>query len=258
MIDLHCHVLPGIDDGPATLKDAVALGRAQEELGVTTVVATPHVSWDFPEVTAAVIARGVAEVNAAFAREGIAVTVVAGAEVALTRAVELSDAELAELRLGAGPWLLLEPPHSPAATAGTEAAIVSLLHRGHHLVIAHPERCPAFLTNRVALERLVHGGALTSLTAGALTGRFGRDARRYAVGLIADGLAHDVASDAHGPQLRRPPGMAADVEDAGYGALTDWLCRAVPEAIIAGTALPSRPAVEPPRRGTLARLLKRA
>ena len=258
MIDLHCHVLPGIDDGPATLEDALALGRAQEALGITTIVATPHVSWDFPEVTAAVIARGVAEVNAAFAREGIAVTVTAGAEVALTRAVELSDAELDALCLGAGQWLLLEPPHSPAATAGTEAAIVSLLHRGHQLVIAHPERCPAFLSNRAALERLVNGGALTSLTAGALTGRFGRDARRYAVGMIADGLAHDVASDAHGISPRRPPGMAAELDEAGYGGLTDWLCRGVPDAIIAGSALPARPAVEPPRRGPLARLLKRA
>jgi protein-tyrosine phosphatase len=249
VIDLHCHVLPGLDDGPATLADALDLGRAQQTAGVTTVVATPHVGWDFPGVTAQRIAEAVAEVNGAFARHGIGVAVVAGAEVALTRAIELRDDELAALRLGGGPWLLLEPPHAPAGAPGTEAAIASLLHRGHRLVIAHPERCPAFLGDRAALERLVAGGALTSLTASALTGRFGRDARRFAAGLVEDGLAHDVASDAHGVSARRPPGMAEHVDGAGFGALTQWLCRAMPAAILAGDALPAPPEVEAPARG---------
>jgi protein-tyrosine phosphatase len=259
VIDLHCHVLPGIDDGPRAMEDAVALGRAQEQLGVTTVVATPHVSWDYPHVEADLIAEGVEAVNAAFAAEGLGVRVLPGAEVALTRAVELSDEELGELTLGGGPWLLLEPPHSPAAVAGTESAIVSLMHRGHQLVIAHPERCPAFLTDRPALERLVGAGALTSLTAGSLIGRFGRDIKRYATGLVADGLTHDIASDAHGASQRRPPGMAAEMEESGFGGLTDWLCRSAPEAILDGSPLPPRPDVDLPRRGgALARLLRRA
>jgi protein-tyrosine phosphatase len=240
VIDLHCHVLPGIDDGPATMEEAIALGRAQEMLGVRTIVATPHVSYEWPEVTAALIAEGV--------------------EVALTRAGDLSDDELTALRLGSGPWLLLEPPFSPAGSTGAHAAIVGLMHRGHRLVLAHPERSPLFLRDRALLEQLVASGALCSVTAGALVGRFGRDVQRFALGLMADGLVHDIASDAHGSGLRRPPGVGGPVDDAGYAELRDWLCSGVPGAIIAGEPLPPRPAATapPPRPRGLARLLRRA
>jgi protein-tyrosine phosphatase len=258
MIDLHCHVLPGIDDGPATMEAALALGRAQEALGVTAIVATPHVDWDWPANDAAHIAAAVASVNEAFAEAGIGVEVLPGAEVALTRAVELSDEELAGLRLGGGPWLLLEPPFSPGASAGAHTAIVSLLHREHRLVIAHPERSPLFLGDRALLEQLVASGALVSITASALTGRFGRDAKRFALGLLADGLVHDVASDAHGTSARRPPGMAEHLEATAYAGLTEWLCRDVPRAIVDGGPLPPRPTVDAPRRGALSRLLRRA
>jgi protein-tyrosine phosphatase len=258
MIDLHCHVLPGIDDGPATIEETLALGRAQEALGVTTIVATPHVHWDYPENDAARIAELVAQVNGAFAAEGIGVRVLPGAEVALTRAVDLSDDELAALRLGGGPWLLLEPPFSPAATAGAHAAISSLLHRGHRLVIAHPERSPLFLADGALLEQLVASGALVSITAGALTGRFGRDAKRFALRLLADGQVHDVASDAHGAGERRPPGMAEHLAAVGYTELTDHLCREIPQAILDGTPVPPRRAIPAPKRAALSRLLRRA
>jgi protein-tyrosine phosphatase len=259
VIDLHCHVLPGIDDGPKTMRDSLALCRQQAQLGIRTVVATPHVNWDWPGNTPAVIAGLVVEVNAALAQEGIDVEVLPGAEVALTRAIELSDDELRQLRLGGGPWLLLEPPHSPAAGAGAEASIVSLLHRGHRLLIAHPERCPAFLADREGLERLVMGGALCSITASALTGRFGRDVKKFAVGMLEDGLVHNVASDAHGPDLRRAPGLAEHLQEAGYGDLAPWLCQDVPRALLDDATPPPRPARDGGRRrGGLSRLLRRA
>ena len=102
MIDLHCHVLPGIDDGPATLDEALALVRQAGADGITTIAATPHVDWTYT-VDAAAVAAGVAEVQAALDAAGIDVRLVAGAEVALTRAADLSAAELAALRLGGGP-----------------------------------------------------------------------------------------------------------------------------------------------------------
>jgi protein-tyrosine phosphatase len=239
VIDLHCHVLPGVDDGPATLEDAITLARSQVELGVTTIVATPHVSWDYPDVSAAIIDERVAELNAALEGAAVPVTVVAGAEVALTRAIDMSDEELGQLRLGAGPWLLVEPPFSPGA-GGLEAAFSSLAHRGHRMVIAHPERCPSFLSDRSLLERLIAAGALSAITAGALVGRFGREPRRFALGLVADGLTHVVASDAHGVNPRRPPGLAEETHTVGPDGLVDWLCRAVPEAIITGAEIPER------------------
>ena len=75
--------------------------------------------------------------------------------------------------------------------------------RGTDCAWCTAERCPAFLTDREVLERLVTGGALCSITASALTGRFGRDVKRFALDLVADGMVHNAASDAHGPSLRR-------------------------------------------------------
>jgi protein-tyrosine phosphatase len=260
VIDLHCHALPGIDDGPATLDEAVALGRGQEEAGVRTVVATPHVDWDWPDNDAARIAELVPRVNAALRDAGIAVEILRGAEVALTRAVDLDDVELAALRLGGGPWLLVEPPLRPAPPAGVTAALSALAARGHRILIAHPERCPAFQRDPDALVGLVAGGMRCSVTATALTGRFGREPQRFANELLAAGLVHDVASDAHGPRHRRPPGLASPLRQAGLAAEEiDWYCESAPRALLGGSPLPPRPTVPAavPARG-LRRLLRRA
>jgi protein-tyrosine phosphatase len=259
VIDLHPHILPGIDDGPATIEDALALARAAVAGGTATIVATPHVSWDWTENTAARIAEKVDEVNAVLRDEGIDLEVRPGAEVALTRALDLSDDELRALRLGGGPWLLLECPLSPVA-AGVEAGIEALRARGHeHIVLAHPERIPAFQRDPEMLTRLVATGALTSITASAFVGRFGKDVQRFARRLTAEGLVHDVASDAHGV-TGRPPEVRAPLEEAGFGPEhIDWFARAVPLAILDGTNLPFAPVMppEPPRGGVLGRLLGR-
>jgi protein-tyrosine phosphatase len=93
------------------------------------------------------------------------------------------------------------------------------------------------------LERLVDGGALTSVTAGSLDGRFGRSARAFALGLIRDGIVHNVASDAH-DETRRPPSIALELGRSGLGGLVNWLTEGVPAAILGGDDLPPRPTVE--------------
>ena len=253
-IDLHCHVLPGIDDGPSTMVEALDLVRDQQGAGVSTILATSHVSYDWPANDAAVIARKVAAVRAAVDAEGLGVRIESGAEVALTRAVELDDAELARLRLGNGPWMLLEPPHVPVAGSALESVAVTLMHRGHRLVIAHPERCATFLGDRAVLERLVAGGAVCSLTASSLTGSFGRTVQSFAMGLVADGLAHNVASDAHGGSRSRTAGMGEHVRAAGLEPLEEWMTVEVPQAILSGNDLPPRPPFVVPQGGRLARL----
>ena len=258
MIDLHCHALPGIDDGPATLDDAIALARAQERAGVRVVAATPHVDWGWPENDAARIAGLVGELNGALREGGVAVEVVMGAEVALTRAADLDDDELCALRLGGGPWLLVEPPLGPAPAAGVVAALQTLATRGHQILIAHPERCPVFLRHPEAIEDLVAGGMRCSLTASALTGRFGREPRRFAHDLVRRGLAHDIASDAHGAGDRRPPGLAEPLREAGLADVAAWYCEAAPRAILDGAPLPERPPPPAAGGGTLRRLLRRA
>jgi protein-tyrosine phosphatase len=259
VIDLHCHVLPGIDDGPPSLEDALALARAAAEAGTKTIVATPHVSWDWPENDAARIAAAVDAVNTELLAQGIDLEVRPGAEVAMTRAADLTEEELRALHLGGGPYLLVECPHSPAAS-GFEGLLSALAHAGHGIVLAHPERCPAFHRDRTTLERLVGNGMLSSITAGSLSGRFGRQVRTFAHEMLRDGLVHNVASDAH-DLTRRPPGTDAILAQEGLGDGTDWLTRQVPLAVLDGGRVPPPPVMTLPeteRGGLLGRLFRRA
>ena len=238
MIDLHFHLLPGIDDGPRDLDAAVALARAAASAGVDTIVATPHVSWDWQN-TPWTIADSARRMDAHLAQLAIPIRVRAGAEIALTRALDLHDEELRRLSLGGGPWLLIEPPHVSAAI-GIEAVLMQLHRRGHRIVLAHVERCPAFIADVNMLDRLVQAGMLASMTAGSLVGRFGRTVQRFAQRLVTSGLIHNVASDAHDCN-RRPPGLSQELASAGLRDQTAWLTEDVPAAVLAGSDIPPAP-----------------
>lgn len=247
MIDLHCHVLPGIDDGPTTIEQSLELVRAAALAGTETIVATSHASAHYPN-GAETIHRLVSELRERLRREDIAVAIEPGAEVAMTHVEAIDPTELCRLRLGGGPWLLLEPPFLPVVL-GIERTVATLREHGHQIVLAHPERCPAFHRDPDLLRKLVAGGVLTSITAGALVGRFGKPVRRFASRLLAEGLVHNVASDAHDSR-RRPPGIAAELDRAGLGGLAGWLTVDVPTAMLAGGEIPPRPSRGAARRGT--------
>ena len=239
MIDLHCHALPGIDDGPETIADAVALVRAAAAAGTHTIVATPHVNRLYAN-SAATIAACMENLNEHLASAGIAVEVRPGAEIALTRIAGIDPEQLARLGLGGGPWLLVEPPFTPVA-GNLDALLLDVQRQGHRVVIAHPERCAAMRRDPKMLGSLVRAGMLTSVTAASLVGSFGDEARRFALALAREELLHNVASDAH-DHSARPPGMAAELDRAGLGGLAQWLTQAVPAAILDGEdAIPRRP-----------------
>jgi protein-tyrosine phosphatase len=250
LIDLHCHVLPGIDDGPDTTAASVELARAAAQAGTRTIVATPHVSPSYDN-DSATIARLVQEVNEAIAEARIELDVLAGAEIAMTRATDLDPGELSALTLGGGGWLLIECPFS-STVAGLDALILELQDNDHGVVLAHPERCPAFQRDPRLLESLVQGGGvLTSITAGSLVGRFGGTVKRFADRLIDAEMVHNVASDAHSAGERRP-GIAEELSQAGLDPLAEWLTAEVPAAVLAGAEqIPPRPLVSL-RRGDTA------
>jgi protein-tyrosine phosphatase len=251
VIDLHCHVLPGIDDGPATIEQSVELARAAAQAGISRLVATPHVNATYG-TDAATIAALVGQLNAKLREEGVDLEVLPGAEVALTHIAELAPEQLALLGLGGSGWLLLEPPFAPVAP-GLEDLVLAVCREGWHVVLAHPERCPALHRDRAAIESLAAHGVLMSVTAGSLTGQFGSEVKRFTLGLARDGLIHNVTSDAHDTE-RRPPGLTDAIERSGLAALGDWLTRDVPTAILSDAAIPPRPvraaiaSAEPRRR----------
>ncbi|ADB53694.1 tyrosine-protein phosphatase [Conexibacter woesei] len=241
MIDLHCHLLPAIDDGPADLGGALTLAQAQVDAGIRTVAVTPHVSPAVP-TDAAVIERGVEELRVALRAAAIPLEITTGAEIDVRSAAEMDDDGLLRLALGGGPWLLLEAPLTPGLLL--EPILSTLLVRGHSVLLAHPERSPVLQRDPTAVRRLVAQGVLMQLTTGGLGGQFGRDVQRFAEQLVDDGLVHNVASDAHNTH-RRPPGLREPLERAGLGEHVAAWCQDAPAALLAGE-LP--PAIPPARR----------
>jgi protein-tyrosine phosphatase len=254
MIDLHCHILPGIDDGPPTIEEALELTRAAARTGVTMMVATPHVSPRYQN-DAELIADGVALLKAGLVDAGVRLDVRPGAEIAITRIADLGEGELDRLTLDGGPWLLIESPFKTPVD-NLPAVLGAIQRQGHSIILAHPERCPGFHRRPDILEALVHDqGILSSVTAGSLVGQFSREVQRFVLWMAERGLIHNVASDAH-DCVRRPPGIAEAMAQAGLGAHIELLTVLVPQAILTGTQLPdvptallpSRPARRPWRR----------
>lgn len=244
MIDLHCHLLPAVDDGPATTADALLLARAQAAAGVTRAATTPHVGWGWPTRPQEITER-VQELRALLAAQDVPFDVVAGAEIQSSIALDIADDELGALGIGGGDWLLIEPPMGGSAV-GLDRVIFELQTRGHRVLLAHPERCSGLQHDVALLERIVAGGTLTQVTAGALGGRFGSTVKRFALDIIGRGLVHCIASDAH-DTVRRPPGMRAELGEAGLGDGLAWWCEQVPRAILDGGPIPRPPEPWPPR-----------
>jgi protein-tyrosine phosphatase len=249
VIDLHCHVIPALDDGPVTIEDSVDLCRAAFSAGTTAIIATPHVSWDYPAVDAPTIDAGVAEVRAALRETSTAVDVAAGAEIALSRVGDISDGDVALLRLGDGPYSLIECPHQGGAASAIREMLCQFARRGHSIVLAHPERCPVFQSNPRLLPALTATGMLSCITARSLTGDFGSRARAYAWELLASGDVHAIASDAH-DVVGRPPDLAETLDRAGLSdSQIEYFAFSSPQAIIDGAPVPRPPqAVEKPSR----------
>jgi protein-tyrosine phosphatase len=200
------------------------------------VVATPHVSELYPN-RADTIRAAVVEVCVGLAARGVVLDVLPGAEVTIEAAMALPDEELRKLCLAGGSWLLVESPLSPSA-GDFDVGLATLRARGFQLILAHPERCPAFQRDPQRVMRNVAAGDLCSVTAGAMAGRFGRTVRHFTQQLLQQGMVHDVASDAH--DLRgRPPGLlegfaAMEATLPGVSENIAWHTQDVPAAIIAG------------------------
>ena len=240
MIDLHAHILPGVDDGPATLDEACALARAAVLDGIRVMAATPHVRSDYPTAPARMEA-GVVEVRAALAAERIPLDVLSGAEIALDMLPDLTDDDLRRLGLGGNPrYLLLETPYV-GWPPGIAQIFFQLQVRGFRIVLAHPERNGEVQARPELVRPLVEAGALMQVTAASLDGRLGTRPQRTALRLIQMGCAHLLASDAHAPAVRRV-GMTAATDAIHNPALADWLSADVPDAIVTDTSVPERPA----------------
>ena len=254
MIDLHSHILPGLDDGAHDLDESLAIARSMADDGVRVVAATPHVRDDYP-TTPEAMSEALARVSAAVSQAGIEIDVRGGGEVALDRLERLDPEALARFGLGGNPRLVLleYPYYGQPLSLARECARLRL--QGVVPVIAHPERNQTVQERPVDLEGLVRAGAVIQLTAASVDGRLGRAAADCARRLLEFELAHLIASDAHAPGVRQA-GLSGAAKAVGGGELAEWLTYTVPAALLAGEELPPRPA-GPRRRSGLLRRIRR-
>jgi protein-tyrosine phosphatase len=235
VIDLHSHVLPGLDDGAENLDEAVAMCRAAAADGTRVLAATPHVRADYP-TTADAMEAALSELQAAV---GDIVRLVPGGELDLNE-LHRPPEELARFGLGGNPrYLLVEMPY-----VGWPLDLGEKLFRlrasGITPVLAHPERNPDVEAHPELLEPIVAGGALLQLTAASVDGRLGGSTRRCARTLLDRRLAHLIASDAHAPSVRAV-GMSDAARAVGDAALARWLTVDVPQAIVDDDVVPTFP-----------------
>lgn len=212
MIDLHCHMLPGIDDGAPNLDTALAMARIAAGDGIRTVACTPHIYPGMYENTAAGIRVAVDTLRCKLGEAGIALEVTYAADThAMPELLErLRDGSVPTFN--GGRYFLLEPPHH-VAPPNFEDFVFRLMAAGYVPIVTHPERLSWIEQDYPAFVQLAKHGAWMQVTAGSLTGRFGNAARYWGERMLDEGLVHVLATDSHGVE-RRPPLLAEGVKAA--------------------------------------------
>ncbi|MBW5447131.1 protein tyrosine phosphatase [Cohnella sp. CFH 77786] len=201
MIDIHCHLLPGLDDGAATPEESLALAKQAAEQGVTAVIATPHHRNGHDLQSATRVIETVEAANARIREAGLSLQVLPGLEIRVTKRLidEWDAGEL--LTLASTRYMLIE-----LSADSNPSELRELFHelkiRGLVPVIAHPERHPDFIVHPDRLAAMTECGALGQVTGHSLRGKFGPLVKRTALRMCRDGSIHLMASDAHHPERR--------------------------------------------------------
>jgi protein-tyrosine phosphatase len=233
MIDLHSHILPGIDDGAADLAVALQIARQSVAQGVSVLACTPHILPGLYHNIGPQIRAATQELQTVIDQEGIALRLVTGADVHMVPDFVGGLRSGRLLTLADSRYVLVEPPHH-SAPPQLEDFFFNLLVAGYVPVLTHPERLSWVPSHYGTIEKLVQGGAWMQVTAGSITGAFGRTAQYWALKMLDEGLVHIVATDAHDDK-RRPPilGDARDFVAQRIGAVeADHMVFTRPKGIV--------------------------
>lgn len=229
MIDIHCHILPGIDDGAADLVEAVKMAEIAFADGIVKIIATPHINE--PSITGQSLSICYEMLIRSLEEKFIPVDILLGGEVA----AHLDSSEFNLHTLNNTKYILIEfPAHHLPLNAGE--IIFNLILNGFHPIIAHPERNSSILKKPDILFNLLNSQVLVQITAGSITGMFGPDTMACARFLLRKGVVSFIATDAHSAGHRRPV-LSKGVQAAGKIIGKEKALKMVttnPEAMLAG------------------------
>jgi protein-tyrosine phosphatase len=238
-IDIHCHLLPGIDDGASTCDEAIAMAEMAVADGIETIVATPHQLGSNAKNSGSAIRKAVAEFQELLEHRHVPLKVLPGADVRIEPDLPQKIRSGEVVTLGDHRrHVLLELPHDvylPLDRLLAELAAARLVG-----ILSHPERNRGLLGRPAILRPLVERGCLLQVTAGSLTGVFGSQVQKFAISLIEQGLVHFISTDAHSTRTRTPvlsPAFEEIVALAGENVALDLCCRH-PAAVAEGRIVP--------------------
>lgn len=210
MIDLHCHLLPGIDDGPPNLETALAMARMAVADGIAVAACTPHILPGLYNNSGPQIRQALEDFRAALASAEIPLRLCTGADVHVSPDLKDGLKSGRVLTLNDTRYFLFEPPHH-VPSPHLEAHAFGLQAAGYVPVLTHPERLSWIESYYEIFERMAERGVWMQVTAGSLVGRFGRRPRYWAERMLDEGLCHILATDAHDPVKRMP--LLAEARD---------------------------------------------
>jgi Capsular polysaccharide biosynthesis protein len=202
MIDLHCHILPCLDDGARNMDEALEMCRIAEADGIHTIVASPHCGNGIYNNDENTILPVLERVREAVREKGISVKIIPSVEIHINLEIVRFFKQNSRLLLGERYVLLELPSQSIPPYAGEFLFKMKL--KGYIPIITHPERNTIIQGDPGVLKKWVKGGAIVQLTAMSLTGEFGKEVREVSLKMAQSGLVHFIATDAHSPNWRKP------------------------------------------------------
>ena len=236
IIDIHTHILPGVDDGPKTIEESAALAKCYADMGVKTIIATSHfipgTAW---AVSSQLILEKIEVLKKYIEAKGIALAILPGMEIAFHKKLPERLAGKTVLPLANSTWYLLEPSFTDSAD-DLLYCLENLIEHEVKIILAHPERIPAFQEGVYQLSKLVMQGMRLQINTGSLLGKFGSKSRQAALDCINSDCVHYLASDAHGIDARRPPNTEdwAELEKMLGVDLLRQLCCVHPAQLLHG------------------------
>jgi len=239
-VDIHCHLLPQLDDGPSTLHEAVAMAQMAVADGIGTIVATPHQLGNYARNSAATIRAAIVQFQQVLDERRVSLRVLPGADVRIEPDLVRKIRSGEVLTLGdRRRHVLLELPHD--VYVPLDRLLDELNSAGLIGVLSHPERNRGILKQPDVMRPLVERGCLMQVTAASLVGAFGTSSQRFSEFLVEQGLVHFVSTDAHGTKVRPPmlnTAFERVTELAGRETALDLCCRH-PSAVASGGTVPS-------------------